>query len=123
VVRGLHGLHIYATEHWIDYLLAAAADNNNTPSRARFFKLSCELTEALRQESEETQEHEREYSRPEGEDHRLAALMGIHRGLYTIAKDLLHEQRNGQLTAGSQNVEEGTLVDSTLSSQPAIFNP
>jgi archaellum biogenesis ATPase FlaH len=32
LVRGLHAFHVYATEHWTDYLLTAANDNVNVHS-------------------------------------------------------------------------------------------
>lgn len=47
VLRGLHGLHVYASEYWVEYLLSVAASNNGLDADTRFFSRSLELGKIL----------------------------------------------------------------------------
>ncbi|KAK8026415.1 NACHT domain protein [Apiospora marii] len=50
IIRGLYGFHIYAKEHWTDYLLAFVPSNENPGSPASIlFELACDLAERLNQ--------------------------------------------------------------------------
>ncbi|KKO99583.1 hypothetical protein THAR02_08317 [Trichoderma harzianum] len=45
VLRGLHGFHMYATEFWVDYLLASLEFDQAQFFESDFFVLSCRLAE------------------------------------------------------------------------------
>ncbi|KAH8652845.1 hypothetical protein BGZ61DRAFT_500804 [Ilyonectria robusta] len=47
VLRGFHGLHVYASEYWVEYLLSVAASENGLDTGTRFFARSHELSMAL----------------------------------------------------------------------------
>ncbi|PFH57630.1 hypothetical protein XA68_14769 [Ophiocordyceps unilateralis] len=47
VVKGLHGLHIYATEYWTEYLLSQAATPAGLETTSTFFTLACQLVGKL----------------------------------------------------------------------------
>ncbi|KAH6867418.1 chromatin remodelling complex Rsc7/Swp82 subunit-domain-containing protein [Thelonectria olida] len=47
VVRGLHGLHVYATEYWTDYLLTHVASAVGLDTSSCLFTLACQLAGKL----------------------------------------------------------------------------
>lgn len=47
VVKGVHGLHVYATEYWAEYLLSRAASSVGLDTTSSLFALACQLTENL----------------------------------------------------------------------------
>lgn len=47
VLRGFHGMHVYALEYWIDHLLYIAASKNGLDISTKFFIRSHELSIAL----------------------------------------------------------------------------
>ncbi|KAH6983392.1 hypothetical protein BKA56DRAFT_583622 [Ilyonectria sp. MPI-CAGE-AT-0026] len=60
VLRGFHGMHVYASEYWVEYLLYIAASRNGLDTSTRFFIRSHELSIALNSlHSTEDQEFDR----------------------------------------------------------------
>ena len=110
VIHGLHGFHLYATEHWIGYILMAAADDSNNPSRSEFLDQSCELARALEKQPRKSCDHEGEATLPEEIDKCLVALREKHGALYNLAKAILQERREGKMTAPSHTEEEGMYL-------------
>ncbi|CAI6339363.1 unnamed protein product [Periconia digitata] len=49
LVKGVHGLHVYATEHWADYLLTEAAAVNGLAWSSSLLDVSCSLAAQLSQ--------------------------------------------------------------------------
>lgn len=47
VIRGFHGLHIYAFEYWVEYLLTIASSENGLDTATRFYRRSHELANQL----------------------------------------------------------------------------
>lgn len=47
LVRGVHGLHVYATEFWIEYLLSDAALTNGFDVSSDLFALTSQLAQRL----------------------------------------------------------------------------
>ncbi|KAK2007912.1 WD40 repeat-like protein [Colletotrichum eremochloae] len=47
VIRGFHGLHNYASDYWVEYLLAIAASEHGLDTSSKFFLQSHELSVAL----------------------------------------------------------------------------
>lgn len=47
LVRGVHGLHVYATEFWIEYLLSDAAFSNGPDISSDLFVLASRLAQEL----------------------------------------------------------------------------
>ncbi|KAH9240896.1 hypothetical protein K456DRAFT_1768068 [Colletotrichum gloeosporioides 23] len=47
VLRGFHGLHVYASEYWAGYLLSIAASRKGLDTNSLFFRRSHELSVAL----------------------------------------------------------------------------
>lgn len=49
VAKGLHGIHVYATEFWTEYLLHYASSNNTdtADSSTSLISLACELADEL----------------------------------------------------------------------------
>ncbi|KDN69904.1 putative NACHT domain-containing protein [Colletotrichum sublineola] len=47
VLRGFHGLHVYASDYWVEYLLAVAASEHGLDTTSKFFRRSHELAMAL----------------------------------------------------------------------------
>lgn len=43
VAKGIHGFHIYATEHWTEYLLSHAASEGGVNISSPFVALACQL--------------------------------------------------------------------------------
>ncbi|KAF1954513.1 hypothetical protein CC80DRAFT_517458 [Byssothecium circinans] len=47
LVKGVHGLHVYATEYWTEYLLANATTGDGLDASSSLVNMSCRLSEAL----------------------------------------------------------------------------
>lgn len=47
VLKGFHGLHLYASEHWVEYILSIAASDGGLDTGSSFFSRSQELASAL----------------------------------------------------------------------------
>lgn len=47
VLQGFHGLHVYASEYWLDYILSIAASEKGLDTGSKFFARSHELSTAL----------------------------------------------------------------------------
>ncbi|PON29052.1 NACHT domain-containing protein [Trichoderma gamsii] len=47
VVKGVHGLHVYATEYWTDYLLSSAKYTSGLEGDSTMFSLACQMAEKL----------------------------------------------------------------------------
>jgi hypothetical protein len=47
VLKGVHGFHIYATEHWTEYLLSYVASEGGFNLDSCFVKLACQLANKL----------------------------------------------------------------------------
>jgi len=47
LVKGLHGLHVYATEYWTEYLLASVASRGSLQGSGKLLSLASQFTEAL----------------------------------------------------------------------------
>ncbi|KAK3940960.1 hypothetical protein QBC46DRAFT_259770 [Diplogelasinospora grovesii] len=47
VVRGIHGLHVYATEYWTEYLLSEAKSETGLNPESPLFRLAVDLTSKL----------------------------------------------------------------------------
>jgi len=87
VLRGFHGLHSYASEYWIDYLLFTAASENGLDTRSKFFARSVELSRKLNA----LRRFEGSISEPNATDSRLAHLEG-HPDLLIAARTILAER-------------------------------
>lgn len=51
VVRGLHGLHLYASEYWVEYLLDIAASDDGLKTTTAFFARSNSLAQIINSSS------------------------------------------------------------------------
>lgn len=47
VLKGIHGLHVYATEFWTDYLLSRVEVVNGSDANSHLLTLACTLAEKL----------------------------------------------------------------------------
>jgi hypothetical protein len=47
VVTGLHGFHLYASEHWTEYLLVDAASRNYSTSISSVYEMAIQLAKQL----------------------------------------------------------------------------
>jgi hypothetical protein len=47
MVKGLHGLHVYATEYWAEYLLSHATSTSGLDTTSTLFVLACQLADGL----------------------------------------------------------------------------
>ncbi|KAK0658014.1 hypothetical protein B0T16DRAFT_319952 [Cercophora newfieldiana] len=47
VLKGFHGLHLYATEFWVEYVLFLAASHHGLDVESKFFELSIQLARYL----------------------------------------------------------------------------
>ncbi|KAK2031757.1 hypothetical protein LX32DRAFT_257615 [Colletotrichum zoysiae] len=47
VLRGFHGLHVYASDYWVEYLLAIASSKRGLDTTSQFFLRAHELSVAL----------------------------------------------------------------------------
>lgn len=71
VLRGFHGLHVYASEYWMEYLLSIAASRTGLDTTSLFFRRSHELSVALnslRQDKDQELRTRLPYSRIRGLD-------------------------------------------------------
>lgn len=48
IVKGMHGLHVYATEYWTDYLLSSAKEIGELEENSTFFLLACQMADKLK---------------------------------------------------------------------------
>ncbi|KAK0724039.1 hypothetical protein B0H67DRAFT_640615 [Lasiosphaeris hirsuta] len=87
VIRGLHGLHVYATEFWVEYLLLVAASDKGLDTTSRFFKRSIQLSKSLNS----LQRAGDLSSILQSLDSRLAHLES-HRELFCAARNILAER-------------------------------
>lgn len=71
VVKGVHALHIYATEYWTEYVLAHAA-SEGSPTRAPLIDLACKLSDQL--DTIVGLEYKLHNEKIDGLDRRLVAL-------------------------------------------------
>jgi hypothetical protein len=47
LVKGVHGIHVYATEYWTDYVLNEAAETNSIDPSSSFFTVVSQLVHIL----------------------------------------------------------------------------
>lgn len=99
VVHSLHAFHIYATEHWLEYLLSNASSVNAMNMNSEFFLLSQELSKVLQELAMTPRSGKDDRASPKL-DSRLDNLQH-HSGLYEVAKTLLLERRSRNLTTSN----------------------
>lgn len=105
--KGHHGLHVYASEYWTDYLLSVAEAENGS-STSQILTLACKLAQRLDQTAVNTTS--RTHSSTDGEvDARLQHLLGYpslgnHVRNFLRAKSLQTLESRLQQTAGKSNI-------------------
>ncbi|UKZ73066.1 hypothetical protein TrVFT333_000706 [Trichoderma virens FT-333] len=92
ILRGLHGFHIYATEFWVDYLLADLKFDQSCFFKSNFFQLSCLLVGNFIGAKPDLETVDSGTSDPW-----LALIRQKHYPLYKIVKIMLLEQNKGTL--------------------------
>ncbi|KAL6400957.1 putative NACHT domain-containing protein [Ilyonectria robusta] len=96
VLRGFHGMHVYASEYWVEYLLYIAASKNGLDISTKFFIRSHELSIALNSlHSIEDQELEQNVL-----DHRFIHIKN-HPEIWNAAS-IIASQRAGRTTQGDE---------------------
>lgn len=104
VLRGFHGMHVYASEYWIEYLLYIAASKNGLDTSTRFFIRSHELSIALNSlHSTEDQEFDRKAL-----DDRFIHIK-IHPEIWNAA-GIISSQRAGRTTKGDEQNDSLSVV-------------
>ncbi|PTB44819.1 hypothetical protein M441DRAFT_299452 [Trichoderma asperellum CBS 433.97] len=73
VVKGLHGLHVYATEYWTEYLLSRAKYASGLEASSVLFRLACQIADKLNETADLTRIKQIEIQ-PIVQDERLAYL-------------------------------------------------
>ena len=73
VVKGLHGLHVYATEYWTEYLLSHATSVGGLDKDSRLFVLAHQLANELQKVSDHSKTNDADIG-PTVFDERLASL-------------------------------------------------
>lgn len=102
VLRGLHGFHNYATEYWVEYLLLNTKSASGIDANSKFFVLSCELSNKLKQVAVPPTCGEDENDPALHED--LLVHLRCFSELYEAARTVLLERRVRYLeTPDSQN--------------------
>lgn len=109
MLKGHHGLHVYATEYWTDYLLSVAEAENGFSSASPVLTLACRLARRLDQTAANTPS--RMDSSKDGEvDAGLQHLLG-YPSLDNIVRDFLRGRSLQMLesrlqpTAGKSNIQ------------------
>ncbi|KAH8803560.1 hypothetical protein F5884DRAFT_904077 [Xylogone sp. PMI_703] len=81
VIRGLHGLHLYATEYWAEYILSYAASTNGGDLNSPLFIFACQLASKLDVEvnlaTEEVSTSKEVESKSDVSDERLELLQQL----------------------------------------------
>jgi hypothetical protein len=100
VIKGIHGLHVYATEYWTDYLLSEASRHGGISSNTCCFRLARHVASKLEEFApSNVQQGE---SDPGHSDDRLL-LLGQHETLRKHVKRSLHSRTIEQLERELQN--------------------
>jgi hypothetical protein len=112
VLQGFHGLHTYASEHWVQYLLSTAASEQGLMTASHFFTRSVEFADSLNSLSQVESVAEANTS-----DTRLAHLQR-HNTLLRVAKNILSASVAVKPSAGiasndSALAHNASLVSST----------
>ncbi|KAK4243691.1 hypothetical protein C7999DRAFT_44542 [Corynascus novoguineensis] len=94
VIKGIHGLHVYATEYWTDYLLSEASRHGGISSDTCVFRLARQLANNL--EILAPSSVQRGDSDSGNSDERLV-LLGQHKALQEHVKRSLMSGTIGQL--------------------------
>ncbi|KAK3293870.1 uncharacterized protein B0H64DRAFT_398860 [Chaetomium fimeti] len=105
VIRGLHGLHTYATEFWTEYLLSEASRHGGISSDIKAFRLAIQLTNKL--ESMAPCNVQRSDSNPSSSDERLL-LLGQHETLHKHVERSLKSRTIEQLERELQDNQSDT---------------
>lgn len=108
VLRGLHGFHMYATEFWVDYLLAHVEFDEILWFESKFFRSSCLLAENFA-----SMEPDKEAMGNDSSNLHLTAIRQKHYPLYKMARMILLEQNKEML--------EATSIHGTASTPPGLL--
>ncbi|KAM7204012.1 putative NACHT domain containing protein [Rhypophila sp. PSN 637] len=107
VLRGFHGLHLYASEYWVEYILSVAVSDRGIDTGSTFFSRSRELASAL---NSIVALNDR-YIDPNLLDSRLSAI-GQHPEVWNTVVTTLAERTAKSLPAPQEN-EETVLAEIT----------
>jgi hypothetical protein len=109
VIQGVHGLHLYATEYWADYLVDEAASNKDFEATSPLFVLANKLAQKLGDHTQKlTEDDFSTISTVSHPDPRLTAL-----NPYPILRRLVESEQQSRslksLEASFLSVQ-GTLI-------------
>ncbi|TFB04069.1 hypothetical protein CCMA1212_003705 [Trichoderma ghanense] len=112
ILRGLHGFHMYATECWVDYLLAGLELDQARFWESEFFNLSCRLATNFGDAKIRDAKPDREDAHIDQCDQRLALIREGHYPLYTLVRGVLLER--------SKDTLEDVAINGEDSSSPSL---
>lgn len=95
MLKGLHGLHVYATEYWTEYVLLYAASVGNVDAKSPLIILANQLAMHLNHEAVTTVFNEVDV-RPKMSDERLAHLRA-QMSVYRLVEKTLNARSVKQL--------------------------
>ena len=107
VLRGFHGLHVYASDSWVEYLLSVAALEDGLDTSSKFYARSTQLSVHLNS----VRQAEDPALDPKTLDSRLVHLES-HSELFTAARSILAER--------AARAERELAVSSTLQAEPGL---
>ncbi|AEO68321.1 uncharacterized protein THITE_2145496 [Thermothielavioides terrestris NRRL 8126] len=119
VIKGIHGLHVYATEYWTEYLLSEAKRHGGISSDTSVFRLARQLANKL--EKLAPPNAQRDDSDAGSFDERLV-LLGQHEALQEYVKRSLKSRTAEQLERELQNQEGRRLSGRTRALQKAVLH-
>ncbi|KAL7914862.1 hypothetical protein GGI35DRAFT_161583 [Trichoderma velutinum] len=102
VFRGLHGFHMYATEFWVDYLLASLEFDQDQFFESDLFALSCRLAQNFTGSKTDCEAVDGSLS-----DSRLTLIQQKDYPLYKVVKMVLLEQNK-------ETIEVTSIHDDTI---------
>jgi hypothetical protein len=108
VLRGFHGLHLYSSEYWIEYVLSIAASEGGFDTSSRFFLRSMDLATTLNS----LRRSANEALRISGLDGRLGLLEG-HPALLEAARGILSDQTSKTAPLAETETPEASLCEIT----------
>ncbi|KAF4984798.1 hypothetical protein FZEAL_89 [Fusarium zealandicum] len=105
-LSGIHGFHAYATEHWLDYVLAITELPEDSAKKQEFFHLSVEFAKLLKPKGVGNHGEESGAS-----DSRLIHLKSHSAELYRLAVETSLMRRTRYLPECAQEDVSSNLVD------------
>ena len=93
MVRGFHGFHAYANNHWVEYILAAIKNAPNMFQVSEFFRASCTLSQTLgHKDSVKSTSISQVINGSSNKE--LAQLQELDRGLFEVAQLTMIQRQN-----------------------------